>query len=148
MFGRIQGSAEAVRHARLGRRFVSQLRGTPLGNAAELDALVALNIGAPDGTHTALVEKLHTDARAGRNISAVKVVDSATLRSANAVADVSLIERQTAHAQELNEEIDQLKGRIFELEDALEKSEDALKKSEDEVAALRAKLQRKVGARP
>jgi hypothetical protein len=52
-----------------------------------------------------------------------------------------VVERQAVHIRTLKDEIDQLQSRIFELESELEKSE-------AEVAALRAKLHGKVGARP
>jgi hypothetical protein len=139
---RIPSCAEVIRRTRLGERTVNRLRGTSLGSAAELDALVDLNFGAPDGTHAPIVRKLVTDALAGEEVSAVELTDSAPLPPGSpAWQDVDVITRQARHVQKLNEEIDQLKSRIFELEDELEKSE-------AEVAALRAELHGKVGAQP
>jgi|SRR5262249_23554200 len=156
---RIPSSAEVRRHEKLGRRTVSQLRGASLGNAAEMDALIELNRGAPDGEHTAIVEKLITDARTGQQVSAVELVDSVTPRltpaSTVGQTDISMIERQAAHVQELQDEIRRLQDEIRKLQDEndrlesqISELESELKASKAEAAELRAELRGKVGARP
>jgi hypothetical protein len=69
---RISGCAELARRRKLGSATVNKLRGTSLGSAAEMDELIELNRGAPDGEHTEIVKKLIADAMAGRQVSAVK----------------------------------------------------------------------------
>jgi predicted RNase H-like nuclease (RuvC/YqgF family) len=107
-----------------------------------MDALLELNRGAPDGEHTEIVKKLIADAIARKDVSASKVMISASPMSASTAGqtEVNVIERQAMHVQELQDENDQLKSRIFELESELEESR-------AEVEALRAELHGKVGAR-
>jgi len=147
---RIPGCAEVARHEKLGRRTVSQLRGTSLGNAAEMDALIELNRGAPDGEHTAIVEKLVTAARSGQQVSAVELADSAPLPPASAAwqTDISVIERQAAHVRDLEDEIQKLQDENYQLKSQISELESELEERKAEVAALRAKLHGKVEARP
>jgi hypothetical protein len=139
---RIPSCAEVARRTKLGDATVNRLRGTSLSSAKEMDGLLELNFGAPDGAHTEIVKKLIADALAGKKVSAVELADSAPLTPASTAGqtDISVIERQAAHVQKLKDENDQLKSRIFELESELEKSR-------AEVAALRTELHGKVGAR-
>jgi hypothetical protein len=142
-FRRIQGSAEARRREKLGTRTVNKLRGTSLGSAREMDALVELNDGAPDGQLNAVVQQLVDAALAGKQVSAVELVNSAILPSAAEEVDLDLIERQAANVRKLHDENNRLWAQIYELEDALEASK-------AEVARLHAELDeaRKLAVQP
>jgi hypothetical protein len=54
-----------------GEKNMRKIKGTSLDNATEMDELVVLNRGAPEGEVTPLVKKLIDDAHAGKEISAV-----------------------------------------------------------------------------
>jgi hypothetical protein len=60
-----------IRASKLGDATIKKLRGTSLDSAAELDELVMLNRGAPEGEHTPLVKRLVTAAIAGECVSAI-----------------------------------------------------------------------------
>jgi hypothetical protein len=75
-------TANILRRMKLGDEVVDKLAGTSLGSAAEMDELIILNRGAPEGEHTDIVEKLIADAVAGKDVSAV----------ATAAAGVKLVE--------------------------------------------------------
>jgi hypothetical protein len=70
---RIPSSAEVARREKLGSTTVNKLRGTSLGRAAELDELIELNRGAPNGEHTEIVRALVAAAAAGEKVSALRV---------------------------------------------------------------------------
>ena len=147
---RIPSCAEVARRTKLGHTTVNRLRGTSLGSAKEMDGLIELNLGAPDGEHTEVVKKLIADAMAGKKVSAAELADSAppTPASTAGQTDISLIERQAAHIRKLKDENDQLKDENYQLKSRIFELESELEKSEAEVAALRAELHGKVGARP
>jgi Protein of unknown function (DUF3102) len=69
------GSRRAMLHRRmkLGDQVVDKLKGTTLDRADELDELVILNRGAPEGGHTEIVKRLVADAIDGKPVSAVAV---------------------------------------------------------------------------
>ena len=60
-----------LREMKLGEDVVAKIRGTSLDKARELDELIMLNRGAPQGKLTPVVAKLVADAAAGKNVSAV-----------------------------------------------------------------------------
>ena len=56
---------------KLGEEVMAKLKGTPLDKARELDELIVLNRGVPEGEHTDIVKQLVADAAAGKDVSAV-----------------------------------------------------------------------------
>jgi hypothetical protein len=62
-----------IRCSKLGEATITKLKGTSLDSAAELDELIMLNRGAPEGGHTARVKQLVEAAVAGKEVSAIAV---------------------------------------------------------------------------
>src|SRR5262249_8398461 len=60
-----------LRRMKLGDAVVDKLAGTSLDSAIEMDELIMLNRGAPEGELTDIVKKLVADAVAGKDVSAV-----------------------------------------------------------------------------
>jgi Protein of unknown function (DUF3102) len=74
--GRGQSAKTASRHAiyremKLGADVMAKIAGTSLDSAREMDELIILDRGAPEGGHTPIVERLVADAAAGKDVSAV-----------------------------------------------------------------------------
>jgi hypothetical protein len=65
------GRAMLHRRMKLGDEVVDKLKGTSLDSAAELDELVMLNRGAPEGELTEIVARLVDEATAGKDVSAI-----------------------------------------------------------------------------
>jgi hypothetical protein len=70
---RVRNKDRAMNHRRmkLGDEIVDTLKGTSLDSAAELDALVLLNRGAPEGELNEIVQHLVAEACAGKDVSAI-----------------------------------------------------------------------------
>jgi hypothetical protein len=75
--GRKPGSPNPTFHAihatKLGEDTVEMLKGSALASAKELDALIKLNRGAPEGQLTSEVQQLIDDAAAGKPVSAARI---------------------------------------------------------------------------
>src|SRR5262245_47594660 len=67
---------QLYREAKLGADVMAKIRGTSLDSAAELDELVVLNRGAPQGGLTKPVAQLVAAAAAGQKVSAVEYTKS------------------------------------------------------------------------
>lgn len=65
------GLAMQHRRMKLGDAIVDALKGTSLDSAAEMDELVMLNRGAPEGELTEMVQHLVAEAVAGKDVSAI-----------------------------------------------------------------------------
>lgn len=59
------------RTMKLGEEAMNKIKGTSLDSAPEMDELVVLNRGAPEGEHTEIVRQLIADAAAGKDVSAL-----------------------------------------------------------------------------
>lgn len=68
---RVSGRAAIFRAMKLGDEVMAKIRGTSLDSAAEMDELIMLNRGAPEGDHTAIVKRIVEDAAAGKEVSAI-----------------------------------------------------------------------------
>jgi hypothetical protein len=68
-----------IRAMKLGDATIDKLAGTSLDSAREIDALIYLNRGAPEGEHTPAVKRLVATAVAGQKVSAVKTKNGAPL---------------------------------------------------------------------
>jgi hypothetical protein len=60
------------REMKLGADVVAKIKGTSLDSAQEMDELIVLNRGAPEGGQTEIVKRLVADAVTGKQISAVE----------------------------------------------------------------------------
>jgi len=65
------GMADLHRREKLGDATVDKIQGTSLDSAEEIDELVNLNRGSPEGEHTPIVKQLVDDAVAGKLVSAI-----------------------------------------------------------------------------
>jgi ParB-like nuclease domain len=70
------GSRMTYRAMKLGDDVMAKIKGTSLDSAAEMDELIILNRGAPEGRHTRAVEHLVAAAAAGKKVSAVAYTKS------------------------------------------------------------------------
>jgi hypothetical protein len=68
---RNMGRLDIIRRQKLGDETFDKLEGTTLATAAEMDELIRLNCGAPEGGHTESVKQLVAAAVAGESVSAV-----------------------------------------------------------------------------
>lgn len=59
------------REMKLGEALMAKIRGTSLDSAAEMDELIMLNRGAPQGEMTPTVKQLVEDAAVGKEVSAI-----------------------------------------------------------------------------
>jgi hypothetical protein len=71
-----KGRKNLHRRMKLGDAMIDSLKGTTLDRSDELDELVILNRGAPEGEHTAIVKQLVADAVAGKDVSAIAMAAS------------------------------------------------------------------------
>jgi hypothetical protein len=65
------GDPRIFREMKLGAEIMEKIAGTSLNNARELDALIFLNHGAPQGGHTEIVKLIVAAAAAGEKVSAI-----------------------------------------------------------------------------
>jgi|AmaraimetFIIA100_FD_contig_121_294225_length_6637_multi_4_in_0_out_0_3 hypothetical protein len=70
--------ATIYRTMKLGDAVMQRIKGTSLDSAREIDALVFLNRGAPEGGHTEDVKQLVAEAVAGKNVSAIECKKNGT----------------------------------------------------------------------
>jgi len=127
---RIPSCAEVARRTKLGNTTVNRLRGTSLGSAAEMDELVELNRGAPDGEHTEIVRALIAAAVAGEKVSALRVeLPPASIAEQLDISatDTSEVGRQAAHIQKLENELAKSKAEIAGLKREVENAKAAAK---------------------
>jgi len=127
---RIPSCAEVARRTKLGNTTVNRLRGTSLGSAAEMDELVELNRGAPDGEHTEIVRALIAAAVAGEKVSAIRVeLPPASIAEQLDISatDTSEVGRQAAHIQKLENELAKSKAEIAGLKREVENAKAAAK---------------------
>jgi Protein of unknown function (DUF3102) len=117
-----------LRKMKLGDETVGKLKGTSLDSAAELDELVVLNRGAPQGGHTEIVDQLVADAVAGKQVSAIECTKNGTAFRRDYIGSTS--------GQEA--EIERLRVRNAELENEKCRLEIKVQALESEVEELRA----------
>jgi hypothetical protein len=130
-----------LRAMKLGDETVDKLKGTSLASAAEMDALVFLNLGAPSGKHTNDVKQLLTAAEAGEKVSAVAVKNGATLPRDDIGADSRVeAERLRVRVEELQAQIRQRDIRITGLEDEIEDLKAAAKSAAEHKPASRCSI--------
>ena len=122
---RFPSGADLVRRRRLGDKTVNKLRGTSLGRAPELDELVELNRGAPDGKHNEVVRALIAAAVAGEKVSALRV--ALPPASTAEQLDTSEVGRQAALIQKLENELAESKAKIAGLKREVENAKTAAK---------------------
>jgi hypothetical protein len=108
--------ARLYRAAKLGDNVVARLKGTSLDNAREMDELVILNRGAPEGGHTEIVKRLIADAVTGKAVSAIAVTKNGVPPPRDDIgSNASEVARLQARNEELERENAALKREIEEL---------------------------------
>jgi antitoxin (DNA-binding transcriptional repressor) of toxin-antitoxin stability system len=119
---RNMGRLDIIRRKKLGEDTVEKLKGTSLDSAAEMDELVFLNRGAPEGEHTEPVEQLVAAAVMGKNVSAIKYTESGgAFRREDIGADSQAeAERLRVYVEKLEADKCRLELKVAELESELE----------------------------
>jgi hypothetical protein len=102
--------ARLHRAAKLGDDVVAKLKGTSLDNAREMDELVILNRGAPEGGHTEIVKRLIADAVTGKAVSAIAVTENGLPPPRDDIGSYSASE--AARLQARNEELERENHRL------------------------------------
>jgi hypothetical protein len=107
-----------IRATKLGPDVMAKIEGTSLDSAAEQNALIDLDRGVPEGEHTDIVKKFAAAAAAGKQLSAVKYIETgAALRREDIGADsMSEADRLRAHNEQLEAENARLQAKIAGLE--------------------------------
>jgi hypothetical protein len=117
------------RAAKLGDDVVAKLKGTTLDNAREMDALVMLNRGAPEGEHTETVKRLITAAATGKAASAIAVINGVPPLCADIGPNSS---SEVARLQASNEEVESENRRLKRENWRLARENAALKREIEE----------------
>jgi hypothetical protein len=117
--------ATIYRRMKLGDETIDKLKGTSLASAREMDALVYLNRGAPEGEHTPIVKQLIADTVAGKDVSAITLRDDI---GANSTAEA---ERLRVRIEELQAEKHRLEIKVAGLESEIEELRGKLKAGGD-----------------
>jgi len=76
------GRAKLFRAMKLGEDTITKIKGTSLDSAGEMDELVILNRGAPQGELTDVVRRLVDAAAAGQHVSAIAEASSMVVNAA------------------------------------------------------------------
>jgi hypothetical protein len=107
---------------KLGEGTIAEIKGTSLDNAREMDELIRLNRGAPEGGHTPEVKRLVAAARAGVAVSAVDYIKSGAAFRREDVGPASNGEtaRKDAEIEELRNAKRMLEIKIAGLEREIE----------------------------
>jgi len=95
--------ATTLRTMKLGEETMARIKGTSLDRAEEIDELIMLNRGAPEGELLPIVAQLVADAAAGKIVSARAI----TAKSADCKAKPSLVDawrKRMAYAWEMASE--------------------------------------------
>jgi hypothetical protein len=117
------------REMKLGEDTIAKIKNTSLDAARELDALIFLNRGAPQGGHTEPVKQLVAAAAAGKDVSAVAYTKSGAAFRREDIGSASNgeIALKDAEIQELRSAKRQLEIKIVGLESEIEELKTASK---------------------
>ena len=121
------------RAMKLGKDTVAEIKGTLLDNAQEMDALIRLDRGAPEGGHTPEVKQLVAAASAGVAVSAVDYIESGAAFRREDVGPASSGEtaRKDAEIGELRNAKRMLEIKIAGLESETEELKAQVRRLED-----------------
>lgn len=101
--------AKMLREMKLGKRTMWRIKGTSLDSAAEMDELIVLNRGAPEGKITPLVRKLVREAAAGKDVSAIAEATKMGGRPTRAVSLVAAWRKRMVSTWDMADEEERIK---------------------------------------
>jgi DNA-binding Lrp family transcriptional regulator len=115
------------REMKLGTDVMAKIKGTSLDSAAEMDELINLNRGAPEGEQTEIVQRLIAKAVAGEQVSAVEYTNSGAAFRREGIGPDSMSEADglRVRVEELHAEVRQRDIKIIGLENELEEAKAA-----------------------